>query len=67
MKERARKAAVMREVWGLGKRLWGKDWEKRIWLHDTLIWKVMGYGVEVWRWKEKERIEVVQESTRNIR
>lgn len=28
IKERGRKAIIaMREVWGIGKRMWGKDWE----------------------------------------
>lgn len=29
--ERGRRAAVvMGEIWGIGKRLWGKDWERRM-------------------------------------
>lgn len=28
IRERGRKAIIaMREVWGIGKRMWGKDWE----------------------------------------
>lgn len=50
----------MREVWGIGKRLWGDDWERRLWLNDTLVWTVMSYGVEIWGWKEKREIEMVQ-------
>jgi len=31
IKERARKAAmIMREIWGIGKRRFGKDWSRRI-------------------------------------
>jgi len=26
----------MREVWGIGKRLWGKDWKRRIWLYFSM-------------------------------
>lgn len=48
IKERKRKAIyttlAIREIWEIGKRLWGKDWEKKIWLYDTLVWTIMGYG-----------------------
>lgn len=38
VKERKRKAAmVMKEVWGIGKKIWSKDWGRRIWLYDTLV------------------------------
>jgi len=32
-----------------------------MWLYDKLIWTVMGYGVEVWGWKEREGIERLHE------
>lgn len=58
IKERVRRAAaVMREIWGIGKKRFGKDWEKRIWLFDRLVWTVLGYGVEIWGWKERQRVE----------
>jgi len=44
---------------GLGKRGFGGDWRKRVWLFDKLVWAVLSYGVEIWRWKEKEEIEKV--------
>ena len=45
VEERVRKgAAVMGKVWGLGQRLFGKDWGRRIWLFDRLVWAVVGYG-----------------------
>lgn len=48
IRERRRMAAIaMREVWGIGKRMWRKDWERRIWLFDTLVWTVMRYGTEI--------------------
>lgn len=34
-------AAIMGQVWGLGKRRFGKDWERRLWLYDRLIWTVL--------------------------
>lgn len=30
---------------------------RKLWLFDRLIWSVISYGVEIWRWKEKEKIE----------
>lgn len=49
MKERIKKAAiVVGEVWGIGKRRFGKDWNRRIWLFDRLVWTVMSYDVEIW-------------------
>lgn len=38
MEERVRKAAaVVREVWGIGKRRFGKNWARRMWLFDRLV------------------------------
>lgn len=48
IKDRIRRAAVtMGQVWGIGKRRFGKDWGKRVWLFDRLVWTVMSYEVEV--------------------
>lgn len=48
VKERIRKAAtIMVRVWGIGKRRFGRDWGRRIWLFNRLVWTVMGFGVEV--------------------
>jgi len=57
-KDRGKKAAVvMGQVWGTGKRRFGKEWGKRLWLFDRerkrLVWTVMGYGVDIWGWKER--------------
>jgi len=55
VRERIAKAATMiSQIWGIGKRRFGKNWKRRVWLYDTLVWTVMGYDVEVWRWKERE-------------
>lgn len=54
-------AAVMGQVWGIGKRRYGSDWGKRLWLFDQLVWTVAGYGVEIWEWEEKERVEEIEE------
>lgn len=29
-----------------------KNWERRLWLFDRLVWTVMSHGVEIWAWKE---------------
>lgn len=56
VKKRVKKGAVvMREVWGIGKRRFGKDWARRLWLFDRLVWAVMGYGVEIWDGRRERR------------
>jgi len=54
-------AAVMSQIWGLGKRKFGRDWGKKLWLFDALVWSVLGFGVEVWGWKEWDNMERMQE------
>jgi len=62
VKERVRRAAVvMGQVWGIGKRRFGKDWGRRLWMFDKLVWTVLGYGVEVWGWREREGMEKLEE------
>ncbi|XP_076685996.1 uncharacterized protein LOC143378004 [Andrena cerasifolii] len=62
IQDRVKKAGVvMRQVWGIGKRKFGKDWGRRMWLFDALVWTVLGYGAEVWGWKDREEVERVQE------
>lgn len=61
MRERVRRAAaVMGHVWGLEKRRFGGGWERRIWLFDRLIWLVLIYGVEIWGWKKRGRVEEIE-------
>ena len=62
VEERVRKAAaVMRKVWGIGKRRFGKDWGKRVWLFDKLVWTTMSYWVEIWGWKVGETVECLHD------
>lgn len=62
VKERVKRAAsIMGQVWRIGKRRYGRDWGRRIWLFDRLVWMVMGYGAEVWGWKERQEMEMLQE------
>jgi len=62
IRDRIKRAAmVMGQVWGIGKRRYGKDWGRRLWLFDRLVWTVMEYGVEIWGWKEREGMERLEE------
>jgi len=62
IKDRIKKAAaVMGQVWGIGKRRFGRDIGRRLWLFDKLIWTVLSYGVEIWGWEERDGIEKVEE------
>jgi len=62
VKDRIRKAAAgMGKIWGLGKRKFGGDWGRRLWLFDRLVWTVLSYGVEIWGWKEREGMERIEE------
>lgn len=31
------------------------------WLFDALIWSVVSYGVEIWKWKERDGMEGLNE------
>lgn len=46
---------------GNRERRFGRDWGRRVWLFDRLVWTVMSYGVEVWSWKEREEMERLKE------
>ncbi|XP_066597109.1 uncharacterized protein [Prorops nasuta] len=60
--ERVRKAGVvMREIWGVGRRIFRNDFARRMWLYDRMVWPVMGYGAEVWGWEERGRVEAMAE------
>ncbi|XP_076659971.1 uncharacterized protein LOC143363245 [Halictus rubicundus] len=62
VEDRIRKgAAVMGQVWGIGKRRFGNDWGRRIWLFNMWVWSVISYGVEIWGWREWEVLERLQE------
>lgn len=41
-------------MWGVRKRNFRGDWEKRLWLFDKFIWAVISYEMELWGWKEKK-------------
>lgn len=58
MEERVRKgSAILGQIWGIGKKRFGKDWGRRLWLFDRLVWSVVSYEVEIWGWKLWKRVE----------
>lgn len=45
VKDRVKRgAAVLGQIWGIGKRRFGNDWGKRVWLYDSLVWSVVAYA-----------------------
>lgn len=42
-----RVATIVGQVWGIARRRLNKDWERRIWMFDKLVWSVMNYGVKI--------------------
>lgn len=60
--ERVKKAmGVMEQVWGIEKRRFGRDWKRKMELFDWLVGSVVGFGAKIWRWKEWEKVERLQE------
>ncbi|CAD6227173.1 GSCOCG00011943001-RA-CDS, partial [Cotesia congregata] len=57
----AKGARILGQVWSIGKRKFGDDWARRIWLFDRLVWSVMCYRVEIWGWKRRGEMESIQE------
>jgi len=52
---------VMGQVWGIGKRRFGGDWERRMKIFECLVGSVVAFGAEIWGWREWDKIERVQE------
>lgn len=58
VKDKIRKTAVaITQVWSRGKRRFKRNWERRVWLFDRLVWTVIRYGVEIWGWEERKEME----------
>ena len=55
-----KKKIAAKAVWGLGKRTVRGDFGKRMMLFEYLVESVMAYGVEVWRWAEREELERIK-------
>lgn len=47
--ERVRKGVVvLGQVWRIKKRKFERDWGRRIWLFDKLVWLIASYGIQRW-------------------
>lgn len=53
-------AAVMAQIWGIGERKFGGDWERRMMMFNVLVKSIFMYGVEIWGWEEREKLESLQ-------
>jgi len=51
---------VMRRIWSLGERLFKDDFRRRMILFRYLVLGVIMYGAEIWGWKERGELEVIQ-------
>lgn len=51
----------MNQVWGIGERKLGGDYEKRMMMFNVMIKSIILYGVEIWGWKEWKEVEAIQE------
>lgn len=66
IREITKKAAdTMAQIWGIGERKFGGDWDRRMMMFNILVKSIFMYGVEIWGWKEREKLEALQ--TRYIR
>jgi hypothetical protein len=60
--EQFRKAnKVVGCVWGIGERMWGGEFGRRMMMFESMVDSVLMYGAEIWGWKEQEEVERVQE------
>ncbi|XP_070522362.1 uncharacterized protein [Cardiocondyla obscurior] len=39
----------------------GRDWLRRVWLFDKLVWSIASYGIKIWGWQERNEIKSMQE------
>lgn len=53
-------AGIMAQIWGIGERKFGGDWERRIMTFNILVKAIFMYGVEIWGWKERDTLEALQ-------
>jgi len=51
---------VMRKVWGLGERTFKDDFRRRMMLFRYLVMGVIMYGAEIWGWRERGELQVIQ-------
>jgi hypothetical protein len=48
-------------VWGIGERKWGGDFRRRMMMFESMAKSELMYAADIWRWKEQEEVEKVQE------
>ena len=53
--------AIMAQVWGIGERKFGGDWERKMMMFNVLVNSIVMYGVEIWGWEERKPVEALQE------
>jgi len=46
---------VMGQVWGIGKKKFRGDWERRMKMFDWLVGSVVAFGAEVWDGRNGKR------------
>ncbi|KAH0812552.1 hypothetical protein GEV33_010238 [Tenebrio molitor] len=62
VREVVRKAnKVVGCVWGIGERMWGGEFGRRMMMFESMVESVLMYGAEIWGWKEQKEVERVQE------
>lgn len=55
----------MNQAWGIGKRWFFEDFERKLFIFNHLVKSVIMYGAEIWGWEEHEKVEAIL--TRYIR
>lgn len=64
MENKVKKAiGVLEQVWRIGKRRFGGDWERRMKLFDWLMESVLAFGTEVWGWRKWGKVEGYKKNT----
>lgn len=57
-----RAAAAMTQIWGIGERKFGGDFDRRVMIFNlTKVKSILLYGIEIWGWKKWKEIEALQE------
>lgn len=61
IREVTKKAAgIMAQIWGIKERKFGGDWERRMMMFNIMVKSIFMYGVEIWGWEEREKLEALQ-------
>ena len=61
VEEIARRGLIaIKQVWGLGERIFGEKFKSRLMLFDSLIQSFILYAAEVWGWSGHAKLEAIQ-------